>query len=650
VIVACLFLVASFGGYTPIYPFARRILTPLAYFRFPVKYLTITVFACAVLVAEGWEIVQPPPSDVRHLSSERLMRVARAAGLVALGLTMVVLVAAFVHHWSWNRAYSLAVWLKLTRPDTAADFLLRLGPPLLGRAAGLVFAGAALLAVASSSGPRARPAAYLLFMAVCADLAITNAGLNLTSEVAKLTPPDWYQRLSSAERLYIGGRVRGFMNTADRDAAQSWKVPAENTAVEGRMELNAELPMAPSGWRVREALSYDLPVLWPSEYEAIVRAFEHAGAEQRKAFLRRSAVRWCVLPSPSEKPLAEVAHWEGMKLVECDPSATRVVVTTTGRIGADPNWQRAALFDTVSADSELRLAWLPDVAGIGGAPEPADARIIKDGANDVTLEAALPAEGFVVLRDSFDPSWRATVDGASAQVVRANGLYRAVRVPAGRHVIRFRYRPLALGVGLTLSGMTALALGIVCTVFPRKTARTGTLDSSSDARGFTLVELMIVMAIIGIILAIAFARYQGMQARGNESSAVGSMRSIAAAQWSFAQTCGSQKYAPSLVALGQPARATDAAFLSPDLTSAETVEKSGYLFQITAKPVDLQETGCNGVQLAAGYAATADPSAPGRTGNRFFGINVDRVLFEDAQTFKENMPESGAPGHGAEVR
>ena len=53
-IVALAFTVASFGGYTPIYPFARRILTPLAYFRFPVKYLTISVFACAVLVAEGW--------------------------------------------------------------------------------------------------------------------------------------------------------------------------------------------------------------------------------------------------------------------------------------------------------------------------------------------------------------------------------------------------------------------------------------------------------------------------------------------------------------------------------------------------------------------------------------------------------------------
>ena len=54
-----MFLVASFGGYTPIYPFARKILTPLAYFRFPVKYLDDQVFACAVLVAEGWELVRP---------------------------------------------------------------------------------------------------------------------------------------------------------------------------------------------------------------------------------------------------------------------------------------------------------------------------------------------------------------------------------------------------------------------------------------------------------------------------------------------------------------------------------------------------------------------------------------------------------------
>ena len=105
---------------------------------------------------------------------------------------------------------------------------------------------------------------------------------------------------------------------------------------------------------------------------------------------------------------------------------------------------------------------LVPAAGIPGTPEPLPARIVEDGANDVTIEAGLPAEGFVVLRDSFDPSWRATVDGLPAEIGRANGLYRAVRVLAGHHVIRFRYRPRALGVGLTISGMAALALLTVC--------------------------------------------------------------------------------------------------------------------------------------------------------------------------------------------
>ena len=131
----------------------------------------------------------------------------------------------------------------------------------------------------------------------------------------------------------------------------------------------------------------------------------------------------------------------------------------------------------------------------------------------MTIEAGLPAEGFVVLRDSFDPSWRATVDGMPAEIGRANGLYRAVRVLPGHHVIRFRYRPRALAVGLTISGMAALTLLTVCLRF-RRTPR------AREPRGFTLVELMIVMAILGIILAIAFARYHNMQARGNEASAV----------------------------------------------------------------------------------------------------------------------------------
>ena len=171
------------------------------------------------------------------------------------------------------------------------------------------------------------------------------------------------------------------------------------------------------------------------------------------------------------------------------------------------------------------------------------------------------------------------------------------------------------------------------------------------ARGFTLVELMIVISIIGILLALAFARFHNMQARANEASAVSSLRSIAAAEWQFAQTCSNQKYATSLTALGQPAPATGQAFLSPDLTSADVVRHSGYDFRIAAKPLDGAPQACNGTAVAAGYAATADPAVPGQTGNRFFAINADRVLYVDpAETFTEKMPESGAPPHGTELK
>jgi Tfp pilus assembly protein PilE len=161
---------------------------------------------------------------------------------------------------------------------------------------------------------------------------------------------------------------------------------------------------------------------------------------------------------------------------------------------------------------------------------------------------------------------------------------------------------------------------------------------------------MIVMAIIGIILAIAFATYRNMHARGNEASAIASLRSIATAEWQFAQICGNQKYATTLAALGQPVPATGQAFLSPDLTAGDQVEKSGYVFKITAKAADGARPACNGATVADGYAATADPVTPGLSGHRFFAVNAERILYEDTDTFAEKMPEQGNPGKGTEIK
>jgi hypothetical protein len=91
-------------------------------------------------------------------------------------------------------------------------------------------------------------------------------------------------------------------------------------------------------------------------------------------------------------------------------------------------------------------------------------RIVKEAADRVRLDVELSDDGHVVLVDTHDPGWRAQVDGRPAALLQANVAFRAVPVPAGRHVVEMVYRPpLALG-GLLLSGLSLLL--IVALVVP----------------------------------------------------------------------------------------------------------------------------------------------------------------------------------------
>jgi uncharacterized membrane protein YfhO len=52
--------------------------------------------------------------------------------------------------------------------------------------------------------------------------------------------------------------------------------------------------------------------------------------------------------------------------------------------------------------------------------------------------------GVVVLNDVYYPGWIAEVDGKRKEILRADTLFRAVEVPAGRHQVVFRFAPLSL--------------------------------------------------------------------------------------------------------------------------------------------------------------------------------------------------------------
>jgi len=66
---------------------------------------------------------------------------------------------------------------------------------------------------------------------------------------------------------------------------------------------------------------------------------------------------------------------------------------------------------------------------------------------EVEIEADSTRGGYVVLNDLWHPWWIATLDGISEPVLRANVLFRAVRVPKGHHNVRFTFAPVTQAVG-----------------------------------------------------------------------------------------------------------------------------------------------------------------------------------------------------------
>jgi type IV pilus assembly protein PilA len=138
-------------------------------------------------------------------------------------------------------------------------------------------------------------------------------------------------------------------------------------------------------------------------------------------------------------------------------------------------------------------------------------------------------------------------------------------------------------------------------------------------KGFSLIELLIVVAIILIIAAIAIPNLLRSRMAANEASAVGSLRTINTAEVTFSTTYPSIGFA-SLTALGGAAPCTTAtstgACLIDDVLSTVGT-KSGYIFTIT---------NLTGAPVIVTYTSTALPSVVGQSGQRGFCSDQSGVI------------------------
>ena len=203
---------------------------------------------------------------------------------------------------------------------------------------------------------------------------------------------------------------------------------------------------------------------------------------------RLLGIRWLIVPSgqPPPLPARKVAGPHG-RYALYQVRGYEPLVSVVPRFRMVANSAQALRRDLRSDFDPAREAVVQVDPGIRpSAAPPGHDTITQVSPEDIRISVDATAPSLVVVRNSFDNLWNATVDGRPVHMLAADYFLQAVPVPKGHHEVRLRYRDPDVSEGLMASGLVWLALGLAAfetAVFGRRRRRMPTQDAESGGGG-----------------------------------------------------------------------------------------------------------------------------------------------------------------------
>jgi hypothetical protein len=411
-------------------------------FRQPARMMVVAAFPLAWLAGVAIESFFPPgglPEEQRRQCRRWLLRIGSAALVLCGGFALR---QSLQGHALRFHVY----WLTAPVLFAAAFFLLR------GR-----------------SAPRLSPAGNWTVL-LLADLFALNASLvqvwpsealyEVPACVRQARPRDGRGRVLAVDRELDGGSA-GPLGTGAPLA-----LIAEVEAVRGYSPLDV--------LRYREFLQFiadrDEPL------GALDSTFTHPIIDtfplENRHLVDLLGVRGLLLPDgkdPSGGPQDDVIVYDF--ILGGWRNVGRYVVRENERVmprafvvpRAEPLPERPAVLEKLKSTNFEKTVLLEDCepsvlredrSGSGNTP-----RFRRYEPNCVEVEVT-GAAGFLVLTDVWYPGWTATIDGEPVRVYRANYVFRAVRIPSGRHDVVFRFEPVSYRRGRLISMGALTAVGL----------------------------------------------------------------------------------------------------------------------------------------------------------------------------------------------